>query len=313
LDAIVDHPQAAGHPDAHVDESLWLLAECRAALGDLDGAIEALERATAAGWDPVPDARCDLADYHLRAGRRDQADQMFEEVRRATPDDVWLYNSAGLSYQGVEDHETALRWLTEGLELALSIDEPDGDVAQLADLRSESLEALGRPCADTLNDRADRWLAERRRARQPREDAQPPDRETRRHGPTPPVAMAWVVHEDFAAACEQWRDFGQEWSALQHAGYSRLLEGKLVELRSHGIGVRAVAPVRLSDYVPWAVDQGLDPSESATRSRYAADMLRRGDALQWPPRRNERCWCGSGRKYKQCCASPRPPIPDRGV
>ncbi|MGO9505871.1 MAG: SEC-C metal-binding domain-containing protein, partial [Mycobacterium sp.] len=24
----------------------------------------------------------------------------------------------------------------------------------------------------------------------------------------------------------------------------------------------------------------------------------------WPPGRNQPCWCGSGRKYKKCCAAP---------
>ncbi|MFC6581654.1 SEC-C metal-binding domain-containing protein [Planomonospora parontospora] len=23
--------------------------------------------------------------------------------------------------------------------------------------------------------------------------------------------------------------------------------------------------------------------------------------MPWPPERNDPCWCGSGRKYKQCC------------
>jgi len=41
------------------------------------------------------------------------------------------------------------------------------------------------------------------------------------------------------------------------------------------------------------------------RSSPAADVARTGRALDWPPARNERCWCGSGQKYKKCCG----PIP----
>ena len=26
--------------------------------------------------------------------------------------------------------------------------------------------------------------------------------------------------------------------------------------------------------------------------------------IAWPPGRNQPCWCGSGRKYKKCCAAP---------
>ncbi len=307
LAAIADHPQAAAHPDARLDETLGLLAECRANLRDFDGAVAAMERAIAAGWTPVPDGRCELAYYHLCAGRREQAEALFEEVRGATPDDVWLYNGAGLSFQSVDDHKTALRWLTEGLELALATDDPERVVAQLADLRSQSLEALGRPRADALNDRADVWLAERPGT--PRRDGEEGDAlEPEPQGPPPPAAMAWVTPDDFAAACEQWPAFGEEWGTLSHAAYSRALEGKLVELRSHGMAMKAVAPLRLSEYLGWAAEQGYDPSASATRAGYAADLLRRGVAVRWPPGRNEPCWCGSGRKYKKCCASPRPPV-----
>lgn len=31
-----------------------------------------------------------------------------------------------------------------------------------------------------------------------------------------------------------------------------------------------------------------------------------GRRISWPPSRNERCWCGSGAKYKKCCGGPLP-------
>jgi tetratricopeptide (TPR) repeat protein len=31
-----------------------------------------------------------------------------------------------------------------------------------------------------------------------------------------------------------------------------------------------------------------------------------GDAIEWPPGRNQPCWCESGRKYKKCCGGPLP-------
>ncbi|MGH7747098.1 MAG: SEC-C metal-binding domain-containing protein, partial [Candidatus Dormibacteria bacterium] len=309
LAEIADHPRAPHHPDIDLDEVLGLLAECRANLGDLDGAIEALERAIAAGWSPVPDPRCDLAEYHLRAGRRDHGAALLEEVRLATPDDVWLYNSAGVSYQIVGDHQTGLAWLTQGLELALSGDDPEDVVAQLTELRQESLRALGIGDTDALNDRADLWLAERRSrgmGRMEREDL-PPGAESRPRGAAV-AAMAWVVAEDFSAAREAWSDFREDWTELTHPEYCRRLEGKASELRSGGLVVKAMAPLRLVQYLPWAADQGLDPTESATRSHYAAELLRLGGAVAWPPGRNEPCWCGSGRKYKKCCASPQVPL-----
>ncbi|WP_199234975.1 SEC-C metal-binding domain-containing protein [Kribbella sp. VKM Ac-2568] len=32
-----------------------------------------------------------------------------------------------------------------------------------------------------------------------------------------------------------------------------------------------------------------------------------GTAVEWPPGRNQPCWCGSGTKYKKCCGANRPP------
>ncbi len=72
LAEIAGHPQARSHPHAHLDEVLADLAECRANLGALDGAIEALEGAIAEGLVSVPDPRCTPGEYPQRAGRRDQ-------------------------------------------------------------------------------------------------------------------------------------------------------------------------------------------------------------------------------------------------
>jgi hypothetical protein len=54
-------------------------------------------------------------------------------------------------------------------------------------------------------------------------------------------------------------------------------------------------------------ERGEDPSSSATRAGYAAELTRREDPdlITWPPGRNQPCWCGAERKYKTCCARPR--------
>jgi uncharacterized protein YecA (UPF0149 family) len=42
------------------------------------------------------------------------------------------------------------------------------------------------------------------------------------------------------------------------------------------------------------------------RAEYAAHLAANADpgVIAWPPGRNQPCWCGSGRKYKKCCAAP---------
>jgi uncharacterized protein YecA (UPF0149 family) len=54
-----------------------------------------------------------------------------------------------------------------------------------------------------------------------------------------------------------------------------------------------------------AEESGHDPGSGEARSSYAATLLQAGDAVVWPPGRNEPCWCGSERKYKKCCG----PVP----
>jgi hypothetical protein len=39
-----------------------------------------------------------IAELLLRAGRREESAALWAAVKRDTPDDVWLYNNAGLEY-----------------------------------------------------------------------------------------------------------------------------------------------------------------------------------------------------------------------
>ena len=120
-----------------------------------------MRSAITAGYTGAPDPRCRLAEILLRAGRAEEAHPIFARVKAETPGDVWLYNNAGLEYGAADDHERALAWLTEGLELALSTGDPERLVAQMSDLRRESLKALGRQL-DDLEARADEFLAQPR-------------------------------------------------------------------------------------------------------------------------------------------------------
>ena len=127
-------------------------------LGRWEDALAAADAAVDAGLDMQPDPRCLRAEILMRAGRVAEAEPIWAAVRADTPDDVWLYNNAGLEYAHAGDHETALDWLTEGLRLALRTSDPERLVDQLADLRQVSLDSLGRP-ADALQEQAMTFLA----------------------------------------------------------------------------------------------------------------------------------------------------------
>jgi len=176
----------------------------------------------------------------MRDGRVQQATEIWEQVRADTPDDVWLYNNAGVEYAEIDDHETALTWLTQGLRLAMATGDPEGLVEQLADLRDQSLSELGRR-QDQLQRDAQEFLDNPppppgRRHRAPgttttARPATPPTawppagsavpatapapiaRDTPRRQTQVPVAVAWFPATDYPQALRRWPQLTQQgWS-----------------------------------------------------------------------------------------------------
>ena len=145
--AHVDALRAAlGHPcsqHAFSQPELWAeLARALGRLGDYDGAIVAIEAGIEHGAWAQPHPRADVAEWHLLAGRHEQAEATYTTLREQYPNDVWLYNHAGLAYADVGDHAMAVRWLTEGLQVALADGDPEQLASQLADMRTHSLKEL---------------------------------------------------------------------------------------------------------------------------------------------------------------------------
>lgn len=145
---------AVAHPCAQHElplPELWAeLSRELGALGDYDGAIDAIESGNEHGAWASPHPRADVAEWQPLAGRRDHADATYASVREQYPRDVWLYNHAGLAYADVGAHATAVRWLTEGLQIALADGAPHRLVSQLAELRWQSLTELGDDPDDDL-------------------------------------------------------------------------------------------------------------------------------------------------------------------
>lgn len=84
------------------------------------------------------------------------------------------------------------------------------------------------------------------------------------------------------------------------------MQAKLVQAVDGGLTGIQIAPIRIDSYLAWCAQHSKDPREA--RADYAAGMSANSPAelFAWPPGRNEPCWCGSGRKYKKCCAAPAP-------
>ncbi len=318
LEELAELPETGGlyMPECYAD-----LARSFDHRGRHDDAITAMERAIEHGWNGRPDGRSDIAEFHLRAGRVEQAAEIWAQLKAKDPDDVWLYNAAGLSYSEVGSHELAVAWLGEGIELAMRTDDPEGIVAQLSDARRHSLAALGRE-HDELERRVDPFLEqwrgdERMRSRRfslfdAIDEATPPT-----DAPLPrghrsgeiPLALAWFPSGEYERAIERWRDLAEEWAGVPHANYCIRLDGHAKWMHAHGVHVRAVAPIHVDDYIAWCEQNDEDPEDA--RAKYAAHRLAEDQAIRWPPGRNEPCWCGSQRKYKKCCGpAPAGPMHD---
>ena len=93
-------------------ELLEELVDCYETVGRVDDAITTMRWALEVGWHGEPDGRCRIAELLMRDGRVEQAAPIWQQVLADTPDDVWLYNNAGLEYAAIGDHREALTWLT---------------------------------------------------------------------------------------------------------------------------------------------------------------------------------------------------------
>jgi tetratricopeptide (TPR) repeat protein len=280
------------------------------ALDRWDDALAAADAAVDAGLDMRPDPRCLRAEILMRADRVAEAEPIWAAVRADTPDDVWLYNNAGLEYAHAGDHATALDWLSDGLRLGLRTSDPERLTDQLADLRQASLASLGRP-TDALQEHAVTFLREQEQARQkrsPREEELTPEQT----GGVGAVALAWLPAGDYEQAVKLWPDLAASDRVagpdgpLPHPQYCRVLQRILVEYAEAGIPGLAIAPVQVAPFTAWCAEGGHQPDSPDARAEYAAHLAAIADpsVTRWPPGRNEPCWCGSGRKYKKCCAAP---------
>lgn len=114
-------------------------------------------------------------------------------------------------------------------------------------------------------------------------------------------SLAWFPPEERAAALERWPTLADDFA--DGNAYSRRIEGHLRRLQRTLAQAPSVSPIEVHELIEWAAAEGHDPDTGEARSAFAAELARSGRALDWPPGRNDPCWCRSGRKYKRCCGA----------
>ncbi|WP_374157918.1 hypothetical protein ACEWX3_24185 [Mycobacterium sp. G7A2] len=125
-------------------------------LGRWDDALVVADAVAEARPLMNPPARCLRARILMRMGRVAEAEQIWEAVCSENPEDVSIHEASAIEYADIGDHESALAWLTEGLQVALRIEDSDTEdplAAELVDLRQKTLDELRRP-ADALQGQA---------------------------------------------------------------------------------------------------------------------------------------------------------------
>lgn len=292
------------------------LVEAYDQLGRVEEALHQADLLVELGYRSQPDPRCRRAEILTRHGRLAEAAAIWEAVATDTPDDVWVYNNAGLEYGAIGEHELALSWLTRAVELAVRTGDPERLLGQLRDLRAASLTALGRE-PDALQSATPTVTAPSRWGAPISEQASPPiDRAvaSSRDSSAPiPLALAWLPADEYADWPQRWPDLtdspllhDEDREPVTHDVYCRRMEGRLRAHREAGLPRLSVVPVRSAEFLPWVAENAPDEADpSQLRAQYAADVARDPSrTVTWPPGRNEPCWCGSGRKYKKCCGAP---------
>ncbi len=290
------------------------LAETYDRLGRVEDALRHADVLAEEGYASEPDPRCRRAEILTRHGRLDEAAAIWDAVAQDTPEDVWVYNNAGLEYGAIGEHEAALSWLTRALELAVRTGDPERLLGQLRDLRAASLAALGRDEDDLQN--AEPVALSGPVGKTARLAEQVSQMASERREPTGliPLMVAWLPADEYPDWPRRWPDLAdsdlvldeEHGGSVPHAVYCQRMERRLRELRETGAARLRIAPLRAAELTQWVTDHGSDEDDPAQlRAGYAADMGRDPSrTISWPPGRNQPCWCGSGRKYKKCCGAP---------
>jgi tetratricopeptide (TPR) repeat protein len=127
-----------------------------------------------------------------------------------------------------------------------------------------------------------------------------PEPEAKLPGPVE-LAIGWFPADQWPEAFQRWPGLLDDLPA-DHIAYSHATEARIKRIARRAPGSRLhVAAMTVDGLQAHAEGSGYDSGSGEARSSYAATLLQAGNAVVWPPGRNEPCWCGSGRKYKKCC------------
>ncbi|HEY0454048.1 SEC-C domain-containing protein [Actinophytocola sp.] len=292
--------------DDHPEERGEILVEAAHAwhrAGDHDRAVELLDQAVALGGDDGGYARVTLAEVLLDLDRDAEATAQFDAMLADATPGPGPYYLAGELMAERADFEQALVWFTEAAGRLT-----EEDIAGMAN-GSETFA----PAYDIL--------AGRLRARQELdlpldeldESVLALDSDFDRFGeldarlaegaPPAEVRVLFWPRAEVEPAHERWPEL------VESADVAAVLLDREVdnrEMSEAGVARITMVPLTTAKLTEFAARTGGDPLSDVTRRACLDEIVDEGGLIEWPPGRNEPCWCGSGTKYKKCCGTPGP-------
>jgi tetratricopeptide (TPR) repeat protein len=300
--------------EAYPDERGEILCEIAATwlkLGEPDRAVAIWRDLIAEGGEEGDYAQVALAEHLFDQGQDEAARAELAALKatRRTYSGAWelaaeLFEECGELAESLVWYTMATeRFTAEDLD-ALSeafgwASRPGGLVRRRRTLRNE----VGLPPDETdqLLPDEDEILEQ---LREPIPFAEEPvDTVRARPGLPTEVRMLFWPRSEFGVARKRWPDLiGQDVTEPQYYGD---LEAELDALASEGASRVSAVPYSIESFavaVDALGDRSADPT--AATHKYLDARYAEGHHVQWPPPRNQPCWCGSGTKYKKCCWAP---------
>ena len=245
------------------------------------------------GGETVLISEGQLIDILLTEGDHDAADEIAAALRKRARDlSVFDIEQIAEAYEAADRLKEAQRWFTIALRPYDPEDVTVGSTAYAAAIaRRRVRQQMGLP-EDRFDQAADQAHTDLF-GESPQPDAEA----------LPPMAVLYWPKAEFKRYVALFPDLaeGYDWNHNGHRGQVR----EELEMFAASGAELSVAPATVDGLLDFADERGLDPAGSRARSYYAAEIRRVGKDVAWPPEQQDRCWCGSGKKYDRCCGNAR--------
>ncbi|WP_344112805.1 SEC-C domain-containing protein [Kribbella alba] len=287
------------------------IAAARVELGEPDRAVVVWRDLIAEGGEDSDYARVALAEYLFSVGQDENARAELAALKatRRTSGGGWQLAAELLEERG--ELAEALVWFTMATERftteELATLGEDAGWASLPGMLVRSRRGVRRGMGLAPDDTdqlvpTEEEIQELFRRPFPSTEEAMDTLRAHRGVPTEVRILFWPRSE-FDAACEQWPDAIDQ--GASQAQYYRNLETKLDAMASEGARRVSAVPCSVESFAAYLDAAGERPLDSsAARRDYLDARYSEGHYRQWPPPRNQPCWCGSGTKYKKCCGAP---------